>query len=286
MLTRFLVAELRQDQNAKRRKIEQSKNGSNGSGPASSLNLTGAPTAPSAVTGRTTRTPGHDLAANADSIGLGGPQTSETAQHAPLAAQALAGSNRDVVANRRAIRMANMSAAEVLKAELAGLQPVKPSANSFTSPPTPAIPTQPTSNGDAPVPMEEDDGDVPGLGSGNVPIASEPVNSNGSETSPHGVKRTHDVVEAEDEEIDPDITLPADDEDEEPDADASASYAFKVNPDGTVVQEDNVRYVETVLYCGPMLTFHAVSGNLVTRSVTTSRSSALLIQTWKRERSE
>ena len=35
--------------------------------------------------------------------------------------KALAGSNNDVVANRRAIRMANMSAAEMLKAELGGV---------------------------------------------------------------------------------------------------------------------------------------------------------------------
>ena len=49
-------------------------------------------------------------------------------QNAPKAIQAWGGSNRDVVANRRAIRMANMSAAEVLKAELAGLSPVKPTS--------------------------------------------------------------------------------------------------------------------------------------------------------------
>jgi 5'-3' exoribonuclease 2 len=40
-----------------------------------------------------------------------------------MAAQALAGSNHDVVANRRAIRLANMSAAEMLKAELSGSPP-------------------------------------------------------------------------------------------------------------------------------------------------------------------
>lgn len=252
VLTYHIIAELRQDQNAKRRKIEQQAR--NGSGPASSLNLSGMPSAPPTVAGR--RTSGNDLAANADSIGLGGPQTSETAQHAPLAAQALAGSNRDVVANRRAIRMANMSAAEVLKAELAGLQPLKPSASSLASTPTPAVPApapapQPepiakpeavATNGDASVAMEEDDNEVPGLG-GAIPVVADTImDTNGSEGSPHGVKRTHDVVEAEDAEIEPDAALPAEDDDEA-DPDASASYAFKVNPDGTVVQEDNVRCV-------------------------------------------
>ena len=72
--------------------------------------------------------PTYDFAANADSIGLGAKPTAESLANLSTAAQALGGSNRDVVANRRAIRLANMSAAEVLKAELAGLSPVKPLA--------------------------------------------------------------------------------------------------------------------------------------------------------------
>ena len=48
-----------------------------------------------------------------------------------------------------------MSAAEVLKAELAGLVPVKPSANSFSSVSTPAVPTpQPATDGDVPPAIE------------------------------------------------------------------------------------------------------------------------------------
>ena len=78
------------------------------------------------------------FAANADSIGLGAKPTVESLANVTTAAQALAGSNRDVVANRRAIRLANMSAAEVLKAELAGLSPVKPSIK-----PPPKVPTLP-----------------------------------------------------------------------------------------------------------------------------------------------
>ena len=85
------------------------------------------------------RPPANDFAANADSIGLGAAPTEEAIQNRPAAAMAFAGSNSSIVANRRAIRLANMSAADVLKAELAGLVPVKASA-SKTSVPTPAAP--------------------------------------------------------------------------------------------------------------------------------------------------
>jgi 5'-3' exoribonuclease 2 len=54
--------------------------------------------------------------------------------------KALGGSNHDIVANRFAIRMANMSAVEVLEAELASLKPLKPKA----SPSKPAILTTST----------------------------------------------------------------------------------------------------------------------------------------------
>ena len=242
--------------------------GKNGrGGPASSLNLGGGPTAPTIAS--TTRTPtprasnrgaGGEFAAKADSIGLGGPKTNQTEQFAPRAAQALAGSNHDVVANRRAIRMANMSAAEVLKAELAGLVPVKPSANSFSSPPTPAIPTpQQETNGDIPpaiaanMAVDDEDNEVPGLGTG--PNLAEPIlDLNGDEgsatfdmpvdqASPHGTKRKHDVVEAEDEEVDAEETIVEEDDEDDTDAAQATNYALKVNPDGTVEQEDTVRYV-------------------------------------------
>lgn len=270
------VAEERQDQNAKRRKIEKERAANGGGGPSASLNLGSAPSAPPQVAASTPRNPpspskqqaGQDFAAKADSIGLGGPKTNETEQFVGQAAQAWAGSNHDVVANRRAIRMANMSAAEVLKAELAGLTPVKPSANAFTSSPTPAEPT-PTANGeDAPAvaanaePSDEGT-EIPGLGAGPntsaavVEAMDEDTPQNGdvngvegeklaSEPS-HGVKRKHDVAEAEDAEVDEsegDVTIPIE-EDEDAEATEATNYVLKVNPDGTVDQEDTVRYVDT-----------------------------------------
>lgn len=78
--------------------------------------------------------------------------------------KALSGSNHDVVANRSAIRMANMSAAEVLKAELAGLKPLKPKASSGPAVSAPNIPPPvPTT-----LPVVEAvsmavDSDIPGL---------------------------------------------------------------------------------------------------------------------------
>ncbi|KAF8639701.1 hypothetical protein AX17_000963 [Amanita inopinata Kibby_2008] len=118
-------AEERQDQNAKRRKLEnqQKNNQSVTTGPSPSLQLTTSPTPPSSLHPSLPPRPSYNFAASADSIGFGVAPTVESVQHAPAAMQALAGTNRDVVANRRAIRMANMSAAEVLKAELAGLTP-------------------------------------------------------------------------------------------------------------------------------------------------------------------
>lgn len=277
------VAEERQDQNAKRRKVEKER-ATNGGGPSAVLNLGGTLAAPSsapipgAAPSRTTTSPtkkqaGQDFAAKADSIGLGGPKTSETEQFAGQAAQAWAGSNHDVVANRRAIRMANMSAAEVLKAELASLTPVKPSANAFTSAPTPAVPTTQPTNGDVPpaiaADMEpSDEGtDIPGLGAGSnastfvVDAMDEDKDESGQQDglpdadsppeSPHGVKRKHDVVEAEDEEVEEaegDVTIPIEDDEDPEGAEATeaTNYALTVNPDGTVEQEDTVRQVRVV----------------------------------------
>ena len=231
-------AEERQDQNAKRRKIEKEV-GANGAsvGPDSSLNLTAAPTAPGSLP------PRPDFAAKADSIGLGGPKTAETVAFTPTASQALAGSNRDVVANRAAIRLANMSAAEMLKAEMASLIPLKKSsksstksssANSAVPPPAASAPASELPSAlnavNPPTPViSTDDVDIPGLG-GVTPVTSSatetvmsvdsarPVEDgvddvDGEEippeaedsvmtdgTEPRGMKRTIDEVEAEDAE--------------------------------------------------------------------------------------
>ncbi|OBZ76894.1 5'-3' exoribonuclease 2 [Grifola frondosa] len=230
-------AEERQDQNAKRRKIE--KDMSSSVGPSPSLNLTAQPTAPPVHSSLPPRpSMNESFAAKADSIGLGGPKDAQTAKNAPTAMQALAGSNRDVVANRRAIRMANMSAAEVLKAQLAGLTPVKPASPSKS---TPAVFTRTMSTTAITVQTSTVDitsatnVDVPGLGGAAQPILS-------SESTPvveASIQNDRTIEEAEpDEETD----LGSDDDDTSPDA--STSLSFKVNPDGTVEQEDTVKLWE------------------------------------------
>ncbi|KAM5534858.1 hypothetical protein V8D89_011413 [Ganoderma adspersum] len=272
-------AEERQDQNAKRRKIEKEV-GANGAsvGPNPSLNLTAAPTAPGSLP------PRPDFAAKADSIGLGGPKTAETVAFTPTASQALAGSNRDVVANRAAIRLANMSAAEMLKAEMASLIPLKKSsksatkssaANSAAPPPATSAPASELPSAlnavNPPMPVTSaDDVDIPGLG-GVTPVTSSatetamsvdparPVEDGADDvdgeeiraeaedsimtdgTESRGMKRTIDEVEAEDAEDA--AELGRSDEDEAP-AEADTSYAFKVNADGTVEQEDLVKLWE------------------------------------------
>ncbi|KAI0772151.1 hypothetical protein BD413DRAFT_612794 [Trametes elegans] len=266
-------SEERQDHAAKRRKLEKEiRDGTaNGStvAPSTSLNLTAGPSAP----GLPARP---DFAAKADSIGLGGPQTAETAAHAPAAARALAGSNRDVVANRHAIRLANMSAAEMLKAEMASLIPVKTSKSSITpaaaAPPSatpPSATTATASNGDEP--------EIPGLGGVSSTDASAAVETDASnepvlpvesdidpttsgdadaptveaedmimndDTTPRGVKRNIHEVEAEDAEVDGDVVEDLGSDDDEDSAPTNTSLKLKVNPDGTVEQEDVVKLWE------------------------------------------
>lgn len=271
------------------------------------LNLDGVPTAsssaliPGAATPRTPTSPtkkqaGQDFAAKADSIGLGGPKTVETEQFAGRATQAWGGSNHDVVANRRAIRMANMSAAEVLKAELAGLTPVKPSTNAFT----PAVPTPQPTDGDVPPAIvantesSEEGTDIPGLSTGPnastfvVDIMDEDKDENGQRngaSSPpeslHGVKRKHNIIEAEDEEAEEaegDVTIPIEDDDDAESTEVT-NYALKVNPDGTVDQKDTVRQVTMFYFTVLSLTDPSACGNRDTESGTTNRSSACHIRT-------
>ncbi|KAI0824633.1 XRN 5'-3' exonuclease N-terminus-domain-containing protein [Trametes gibbosa] len=277
-------SEERQDQAAKRRKIEKEirDGAANGTlGPAAALNLTATPSAPSSLPARP------NFAAKADSIGLGGPKTAETAAHAPAAARALAGSNHDIVANRHAIRLANMSAAEMLKAEMASLIPVKASKSSFSTPAVLTTPTPPATNGpleSVPTPSaivpSSDEPEIPGLGGSFsalpvdvadssapsepvIPVESD-VDSNAMDeagppsvkaedsvmhdnTGPRGVKRSIDDVAAEDAaaaDVDGDVVenLGSDEDDE--DTPTNTSLKFKVNPDGTVEQEDVVKLWE------------------------------------------
>lgn len=234
----------------------------NGTGPSPSLNLTGAPTAPSINPTQHPLPPKPtNFAAKADSMGLGGPKSQEAIQNTTTATQALAGSNRDVVLNRRAIRLANLSAAETLKAEIASLVPLKPSASSTKVAPAPALAPTPT----PPVPLTQTDGpsedvdEIPGLSvpeellsAEPAPIAEDPAPNiadapeesaeddtmkvDEAEALLHGIKRKIETVEEEDsdEGVGSEEEAPAGTE-------AATSYALKVNPDGTVEQEDTVK---------------------------------------------
>jgi 5'-3' exoribonuclease 2 len=236
----LLLAEERQDQNAKRRKLEMegTSDQTQSNGPSPSLNLTTDPIPPPSFPPlHASLPPRPDFAARADSMGLGGPKTVDAAQNATAATLAFAGSNRDIVANRRAIRMANMSAAEVLKAELGGLQSGSPPTPSSTAVDSPLVkdPILPATSQAA----EEDE--IPGLGGDTFMEASletetpagtaEIKMSSAAESFLSGVKRKFEETEGSD-------STPIPDEDEEP---GKGPLALKVNPDGTVEQEDTVK---------------------------------------------
>ncbi|KAJ7276141.1 XRN 5'-3' exonuclease N-terminus-domain-containing protein [Mycena haematopus] len=270
-------AEDRQDQSAKRRKLEEKRNVR----PSSSLGLTAPPTAPSGPPVHHPLPPRPNFAANADSMGFAAPPSPVLSSHVPIAAQALAGSNRDVVANRRAIRMANLSAAEMLKAELSGAVPVKPNlslpakpattapgTDTFMPPPPPPDSSSSLSNGSP----DHDEG-VPGLGNHHAitsalsdppddhndsTVSVEPTPVNGADgdvetDKPMGdvTADTIDTLNSDDDssvgglkrklsdmEDVGDETIPDDDEDA-PDV----SMRLKVNSDGTVEQEDTVKWL-------------------------------------------
>lgn len=205
---------------------------SQANGPSPSLNLTADPTPPAPPPLHASLPPRPDFAARADSIGLGGPKTVDAAQNATAATLALGGSNRDIVANRRAIRMANMSAAEVLKAEL---------GQSGSSPtPSPTVADSPVVGGPIlPATSEAEEDEIPGLGGDSFMEETETLNgtaeielSAAAENFLSGVKRKLEEVD------DSDGTPAIPDEDEEP---GKGPLALKVHPDGTVEQEDSVK---------------------------------------------
>ena len=221
---------------------------STGPGPSPSLNLSADLNAPRKS---------NDFAAKADSIGMGGIKDADAVNNAGAAAWALGGSNRDVVANRAAIRMANLSAAETLKAELASLMPVKSRAH----PPKPIVAPPPP----APAPVDYNVGPataidvdikVPRLGAGDpeVLVADAHVDDtsvDGVEMSSisastevpsvAGVKRSFEAIS--DSPADEDSAGDGDDDVDADATSASKSLAYKVNTDGTVEQEDTVRWV-------------------------------------------
>ncbi|KAJ7937328.1 exoribonuclease 2 [Mycena leptocephala] len=274
------LAENRQDQNAKRRKLEEKKNVR----PSSSLALTAPPTAPSGAPVHHPLPPRPSFAANADSMGFGAPPTVQSSQNAPTAAQALAGSNRDVVANRRAIRMANMSAAEMLKAELSGAVPVKPNLSLPAKPatsapgtdtflPPPSDSSSSLSNGT----LADHNEDVPGFGNHHTSTSTvsdspddrkdaavpvEPTLENDAEgdidtDEPMNGDSAADVAAdafmTSDDDLaggvkrklsDVDDTADETLGDDEDDAPPDVSVRLKVNSDGTVDQEDTVQLWE------------------------------------------
>lgn len=181
----------------------------------------------------------------ADSSGSGAAPTPESLRMVSIAAQALAGSNRDVVANRRAIRMANMTAAEVLKAELSGARPLKASASTLPPKPVSAttthftaqLPAKPVFSFDA-IPLNSaptvknstDDTEVDEFGRVRRPESDGDVLTNQKRSFEEGpgAPDLEDVV-----------TVDGTDDDESP-LDVN-SLAYKVNADGTVTQEDTVK---------------------------------------------
>jgi 5'-3' exoribonuclease 2 len=217
---------------------------STGTGPSPNLNLAADLNTPRKLS---------DFAAKADSIGMGGVKDADAVNNAGAAAWALGGSNRDVVANRAAIRMANLSAAETLKAELASLMPVK----SRTQAPKPIVAPPPPQ----PAPVEfnvgpataaEVDIKVPGLGTSDpeaVVVNAQADDASVDEVEMSSTSATLEVtpvvgVKRSFESI---TDSPADGDsagDDDADVEATStprSLAYKVNADGTVEQEDTVR---------------------------------------------
>ena len=219
---------------------------STGPGPSPSLNLSADLNAPRKS---------NDFAAKADSIGMGGIKDADAVNNAGAAAWALGGSNRDVVANRAAIRMANLSAAETLKAELASLMPVKSRAHPpkpIVAPPPPA--PAPVGYNVGPATAVDVDIKVPRLGAGDPEVADAHVDDtsvDGVEMSSisastevpsvAGVKRSFEAIS--DSPADEDSAGDGDDDVDADATSASKSLTYKVNADGTVEQEDTVRWV-------------------------------------------
>lgn len=268
----FYIAEERQDQNAKRRKIEAEarKDGSMVAvKPSSNLQLSGASSAPglSSPHGLPPR-PNFDSFENtANSLGFGASAPGTAAADAAKAAAvaAITGSNIDWVENRRQIRMANLSAAEMLKAEMMSAVPVNPAARrkhmaelkaatakaeeearaKEVSPPTEPVSTDADSvkmDGVIPEAAEQPvSAQAPEANQLEEPLETEANTAPDNESSPQGVKRKLDDIDAEGEDDDDDDDLGPDESEEDAPAATSSALARQVNPDGSVDQEDTVK---------------------------------------------
>ena len=183
-----------------------------------------------------------------------------------MAAQALGGSNRDVVANRAAIRMANMSARDILKAEQAGSGlPAKPEL--FPVKPAPVLPAKAVAvigsditMESAPTPEADGDEEFPGFGSHDTPVIENgPMQTSegslavaiagvGGKVNPElDIRLVTDVevdsflsgVKRKIDEVEDDVDNTADED--APEDPAVNSKTLIVNPDGTVQQEDTIQ---------------------------------------------
>lgn len=113
--------------------------------PSPALQLTAKPAVPPTFHALPPRPTFDSFDAQANALGFGAPVATPIS-HTPAAIQAIGGSASDWVRNRASIRMANMSAAEILKAEMAALTPVKSDSKQRNSKPTANATTSPSSD--------------------------------------------------------------------------------------------------------------------------------------------
>ena len=283
MLSRFL-AEDRQEQNAKRRKLEANGEGSSyvavKASPSLQLTINPTPSAatPALVSTPTPATPmrhalpprptfdSFESTANAFGFGTTSPTVQDTAANKAAAITGITGSAHDWVANRRAFRMANMSAAEMLKAEMMAATPISkpPPRPSTTAQPiaSPMAETPPVSLPTPPQILDALPSVLPTIPSAALPPVQNDTEGvkapdNASTTtsvttttivetepmSPHGTKRKHEEVEKEsggDDVAEETFEVDPEDDDDAP-SDTSITNKRKVNNDGTVEQEDTVK---------------------------------------------
>lgn len=184
--------------------------------------------------------------------------------------KAAGGSNNEFVKNRRAIRMANMSAAELLKAELAGSTNEANIVDEASTEEEQRAEVKPEERPDEPMAAfaKEESTELTALPSQSAsdaafdaafpPPPSTPATVSKTATTPasHGHKRKADEVAEEDAtiktEIDGLVDAAADDVLEDPpvteltsiphmDQPVQEPKGRKVNPDGTVEYEDTVK---------------------------------------------
>jgi 5'-3' exoribonuclease 2 len=179
-------------------------------------------------------------------------QEAESLKKGLATMEAVGSSNQDLVNNRKAIRMANMSAAQMLKAELEGTTPVEGTAD---QPADVSEEIKPDVGGgmdieEAKEILEEageevvDDVDGDDNGSVGTEIASKKL----SRKDKKNLKRK---ARSADSDVEVDASAEADAADSEleappnPDADQPVpKKKLKVNPNGTVEYEDDVRLWE------------------------------------------